>query len=197
MPGRVLDGVRPGYAAAMGARAAWSATAIVALLLAACGSSHPVAKGPPAPRVCGAAREAAAATLHGPVAATITDRDPGYIQCTLSGRGVGLTVLAEASAAAYTAYDTAASHLAQAFGAAGKPQNPLSVPGVGAVASWFPVEDQLVATNATQFRGGSFVNVTVTHWSPAAGSRLALVRSVARRVFAVAPRGPNPGPPPS
>lgn len=127
----------------------------------------------------------------------VTNSDPTYIECTAQGQGVKLTTLTEADQQAYTAYDTTTAHLAQAFGAAGKPQNPLSVPGVGTVASWFPAERELVATSATLYRGGAFVTVSVARWPSTALSPFAASRLVARRIFSVAPRGPNPAPPPS
>jgi hypothetical protein len=182
----------------MGARAARPTIALAALALAvaACGSSHATPKGPPAARVCDAARRAAAQTVGKPVTLRITDHDPAYIQCTVQGGGTKFSILAEADAQAYTAYDTTTAHLAQANGAAGKPQNPLSVPGVGAVASWYAGERELVATSATLYRGGCFVTVSVMGWSSKSVSPLAASRLLARRIFTVAPRGPDPAPPP-
>ena len=53
----------------MGARAARSRTAlaVLALTLAACGSSNTAAQGPPAKRVCDGARQAASRVLGEPV----------------------------------------------------------------------------------------------------------------------------------
>jgi hypothetical protein len=173
--------------------------AIIALsaLLAACGSSSTAAKGPPAERVCSAAREAAARALGEPVRVTITDKDPSNIECALESRGVGLTITAQASAQAFTAYDTAMTHFEQALGAAGQTQHPQSLSGLGTVASWVPSQKELLATNGSQFRGGNFLTVAVTRWSSPASSPLAVSRAVVKRVLPLAPRGPNPGAPPS
>lgn len=181
----------------MGARVAWLTSVLAVLALGACGSSDTAAKGPPAVRVCDAAQKAAARALGAPLTTTITNRDRTYIECKLSGRGAGLSILAEASPQAYTAYDTDSSHLAQVYGAAGRAQNAPEVPGLGTVASWFPEEHELLATNATLYRGGSYITVSMTHWSSPPISQLALARAVGHAVLTVAPRGPNPGPPPS
>jgi hypothetical protein len=185
----------------MGARAARSTTALaalaLALLLAGCGSSNTGAKGPPAERVCNAARRAAAGALGAAVRVTITDKDPTNIECRLEGRGVGLAITARASAQAFTAYDTEMTHFEQALGAAGQTQHPQSLPGLGTVASWVPSQRELLATNGSQFRGGNFLTVAVTRWSSPGQSPLAVAQAVAKRALPLAPRGPKPGAPPS
>ena len=155
------------------------------------------ASGPPDVRVCTAAASAASRSLGTRVKFTVTNKDPANIRCALSAAGVKLVLTAQASSQAYTAYDTAATHFEQAFGAFGHTQHPQNVPGLGVVASWFPAQQQLLTTNGTQFRGGSFLTVAITRWSSPAHSRVSVARAVAERVLAVAPRGPNPGPPPS
>jgi hypothetical protein len=182
----------------MGARAARSTTALaaLALLLAACGSSKPAAKGPPAERVCNAARQAAASALGKPVRVTVTDKDPTNIECRLEGRGAGLTLTAQASPQAFTAYDTAMTHFEQALGAAGQTQHPQNLAGLGTVASWVPSQRELLATNGSQFRGGNFLTVAVTHWS-SGQAPLTVARAIAKRALPLAPRGPKPGAPPA
>jgi hypothetical protein len=147
--------------------------------------------------VCNGARQAAARALGEPVQVTITATNPSNIECTLSGRGVRLAITALASAQAFTAYDTEMTHFEQALGAAGQTQHPQSLSGLGTVASWVPSQRELLATNGSQFRGGNFLTVAVTQFSSPVQSPLAVARAVARRVLPLAPRGPNPGPPPS
>jgi hypothetical protein len=180
----------------MGTRRAIGAL-LVGVAITACGGSNHTAKGPPALRVCRTAASAATRTLGSRVEFTVTDKDPANIQCTLSGPGVKLALTAQASAQAYVAYDTAMTHFEQAFGAFGKTQHPQTLPGLGTVASWVPSQQQLLTTNATQFRGGNFLTIAVTRWSAPTHSRVSVARVIAERVLAVAPRGPNPGPPPS
>jgi hypothetical protein len=182
----------------MGARAARAATVLSALALAACGGSgHTAAKGPPAVRVCTAAASAAGRALGSRVKFSITDKDPVNIECALSGSGVKLAVTAQASSQAYTAWNIATTHFEQAFGAFGHTQHPQTFPGLGTVAQWFPAQQQFLTTNGTPSRGGTFVTIAVTHWASPATSRVSVARAVAQRVLAVAPRGPNPGAPPS
>lgn len=181
----------------MGARSAGLTTALVGLALAACGSSHPAAKGPPAVRVCTAGATAASRALGSRVIFSVTDKDPANIQCALSGSGVKLAITAQASSQAYYAWNVATTHFEQAFGAFGHTQHPQDVPGLGTVAQWFPAQQQLLTTNGTQSRGGTFITIAVTHWASPARSRVSVARAVAQRVLAIAPRGPNPGAPPS
>lgn len=182
----------------MGARAAGLTTALVGLALAACGgSSHPAAKGPPAVRVCTAAASAASRALGSHVSVTVTDKDPANIECALSGSGAKLALTAQASSQAYYAWNVATTHFEQAFGAFGRTQHPQDLPGLGTVAQWFPAQQQLLTTNGTPSRGGSFVTVAVTNWASPSSSRLSVARAVAQRALAVAPRGPNPAAPQS
>jgi hypothetical protein len=172
--------------------------ALAAPALAACGGgTHTAAKGPPAVRVCTAAASAASRALGSRVKFSVTDKDPANIECALSGPGVKLALTAQASSQAYYAWNVATTHFEQAFGAFGRTQHPQDVPGMGTVAQWFPAQQQLLTTNGTQSRGGSFITVAVTHWAPPSSSRLSVVRAVAQRALAVAPRGPNPAAPQS
>jgi hypothetical protein len=128
---------------------------------------------------------------------TITDKDPTNIECTVEGKGAGLALTAQASAQAFTAYDTAMTHFEQALAAAGQTQHPQSLSGLGTVASWVPSQRELLATNGSQFRGGNFLTVAVTRWSSSGQTPLAVARVVAKRALPLAPRGPNPGAPPA
>lgn len=138
--------------------------------------------------------------LGGGARARIIDRDPANIECRVSGPGVALELVAQASPRAWTSYDTTTVHLVQAFGS-GSVHKPGRLPqGIhirGAIASWVPAQQELVATNGTQFKGGSFLTVTLTREPKGWGSALRLAEEVATATLAVAPRGPDPGPPPS
>jgi hypothetical protein len=127
---------------------------------------------------------------------TVTDKDPTNIACSLEGRGAGLAVTAQASAQAFTAYDTAMTHFEQALAAAGQTQHPQNLSGLGTVASWVPSQRELLATNGSQFRGGNFLTVAVTRWS-SGQAPLMVARAIAKRALPLAPRGPDPGPPPA
>ena len=130
----------------------------------------------------------------------IADHDPANIECIVAGSGVRLDVVAQASTQAWVEYDTTTVHLVQAFGS-GSVHDPAHLPRTvqirGAIASWVPAQQELVATNGTESTGGSYLTVTVTrqpkHWS----SGVRLSTAVATATLAVAPRGPSPGPPPS
>jgi hypothetical protein len=122
------------------------------------------------------------------------------IECLIAGKGFRLDALAQASSVAWTEYNTATVHQVQAYGAGGlnEPRElPRPVPGMGGNSAWIPANRQLLATNGTQFRGGSYLSVTVTRTSAHGPDSLALARAVGRVILASAPRGPNPGPPPS
>jgi hypothetical protein len=129
----------------------------------------------------------------------VADHDPANIECLLHGSGAGIDVIAQASPRAWTQYDTTVVHLAQAFGSGSGVNKPAQLPqGVHlgqANASWVPGQRELVATNGTESTGGSYLTVTVTHLASTPALRLAL--AVARATLATAPRGSNPGPPPS
>ena len=150
-----------------------------------------------AQRVCGAARGAARPPL-GTVRLRVESSDPTYVECLLSGRGVSVDVVAQATAQAWMAFDTFTVHQAQAYGSGGvhvPSQLPHAVPGMRGNVAWIPARHELVATNGTESRGGSYVTVTVTRAPSKGTSSLPLARAVARAVLAVAPRGPNPAPP--
>jgi hypothetical protein len=153
-----------------------------------------------AARVCAGAKRAAHPLLHSNVHLRVASSDPSNIECVLDGNGVHVDAIAQASAVAWTEYDTAAVHQAQAYSSPGvhqASQQPHSVPGMGGNSTWIPAKHELIATNGTESRGGSYLTVTVTRHSSHAPSSLAVATAVARTVLASAPRGPNPGPPPS
>lgn len=155
---------------------------------------------PVAVRVCGAAQRAADSRLGGSTRLHIADSDPTNVECRLSGKRAHLDVVAQATSVAWTEYDTATVHQVQAFGVGSvhvPSQIPRNVYGVGGLASWIPAQNELIATNGTQSRGGCYLTVKVTHSSLPARARMQLARTVAKATLAVAPRGPNPGAPPS
>lgn len=130
----------------------------------------------------------------------IEDRDLANIECLLSGRGIKLDVVAQASSRAWTAYDTVTSHLAQVFGPTTVHQSsdlPVPVPSVAGNAVWVPAQGELIATNGTQTAGGSYLTIKATRISAHAPASLPVVEAVGRATLAAAPRGGTPGPPPS
>jgi len=151
-----------------------------------------------ASRVCGAARDAAAGVVHGAVKARVADHDPANLECRLVAGGKRVDIVAQASPQAWTEYDTMTSHQDQVYGSGGfhEPgQIPKTVAGVGVEASWIAAESELVATNGTPTRGGSYVTVTVTGRSKTGPTPLALARATASATLASGPRGLNPGSP--
>jgi hypothetical protein len=163
-------------------------------MLAACGgSSHHTAStpsGPPAKRVCAANLHAARTVIAG-ARLRILDHDPTNIECLVSKGALRIDTVAQASERAWTLYDTEQSHLAQVFGAGGAhnpAQQPHPVPGLSGNALWVPAQKELIATNGSQSRGGSYVTVTVKGTS----SGLAVATAVARATLTLAPRGSNP-----
>lgn len=163
------------------------------------GSHSPPAGPHAAQRVCGRAGVAAHAVLGDRVLVHVANHDPANIECLLHGSGADVDLIAQASSRAWTQYDTTVVHFAQAFGSGSGVNKPGHLPqGVHlgtANASWVPAQQELVATNATESTGGSYLTVTVTHLATAPALRLAL--AIAKAALATAPRGPNPGPPPS
>ncbi|HZO77155.1 MAG TPA: hypothetical protein VFB39_03865 [Solirubrobacteraceae bacterium] len=153
-----------------------------------------------AARVCAGAKRAAHPLLGSGVHLRIASADPTNIECVLDGNGVHVDAIAQATAVAWTEYDTAAVHQAQAFGTGAvhqRSQQPHSVPGLGGNSTWIPAKEELIATNGTESRGGSYLTVTVTRHGSHAPSSVAVAAAVGRTMLASAPRGPNPGPPPS
>jgi hypothetical protein len=155
---------------------------------------------PIAQRVCAQARQAAASTLHGTVKLRIASSDPTNLECVLSTAKARIDVNAQASPQAWTQYDTTVVHQAQVFGSGtvhSSAKLPRDMPGIGTNAAWIPAKDQLVATNGSQSHGGSYMTVTLTHARGSEQARVRLARAVAVATLAIAPRGSNPGPPPS
>jgi hypothetical protein len=191
-------------------RAVWMRRCLIGPVLlccvaaAGCGSSDSSASKQrhlsTAARVCAGAKRAATPLLGKNVDLRIASSDPTNIECVLSGNGVRVDAIAQASAVAWTEYDTAAVHQAQAFGtgAVHQPsQQPQSVPGLGGNSTWIPAKQELIATNGTESRGGSYLTVTVTRHASHGPSGVAVAAAVGRSMLASAPRGPNPGAPPS
>jgi hypothetical protein len=179
------------------ARASALPLAMICIGVGACGGDA----GPHlqvATRVCRGDRSAVRHAL-GAASLKIVDRNPANIECMVSGGGVRVDVVAQASSAAWTEFDTLVSHQAQGFEGAGS--NPASKPvdlaGLGYNAAWIASDSKLLATNGTQFQGGSFVTVTVAGRAPNGTSKVGVAKAVASATLAAAPRGPNPGPPPS
>lgn len=169
---------------------------------AGCGSSQSAAaaRKDAAARVCRSASRAAHLLLDDAIRLHIADSDPANIECQIESKGVRVEAVAQASAVAWTEYDTATVHQVQVYGsgALNEPgQIPRPVPGMAGNVAWIPANGELLATNGTESRGGTYVTVTVTHASAGGPASLSLARAVGRAVLATAPRGPNPGTPPS
>jgi hypothetical protein len=162
--------------------------------LGACGGS-PKPKVPIAKRVCQGDLQALEGVL-GSMRMRIADSDSANIECVLIGRGRRVDVVAQATARAWTQFDTLVVHAAQApVPGGGKGSLPQDLPGLPYNAAWIPVKRQLLATNGTQTSGGSFVTITLTGSARQGPSDLSVAQRVAAATLGVAPRGPSPGPP--
>lgn len=148
-----------------------------------------------AERVCAQARTAAGWLVRGGVGLRVANRDPNDVKCRLRAGALRVDVEAQASAQAWTEFDTTSSHQSQVYGpGVHEPrQIPQNVSAPGMLAAWIPAQDELFATNGSPTRGGSYVTVSVTGHGLRAAARRGLARTVAQAVLAVAPRGPNPG----
>jgi hypothetical protein len=180
-------------------RTALGGLTLLCLALVSCGgSSHPAARIPAPQRVCSRAERAVRAGL-GPVVLQIADSDPANIECVLRGQGIRVDAVAQAATQAWTEYDTTVVHQVQAWAgdAHAKGEIPQEVSIRGAQASWIPAESELVATNGTESTAGSYVTVTVTGHQVAGVPKASLAQTVGAAVLTVAPRGSNPGAPPS
>lgn len=163
-------------------------------VVAACGGSSKhqaiVSRVPPAQRVCAGQLRAVAGVITG-ARVRILDRDPTNIECLVSKGSLRVDTVAQASELAWTLYDTTQVHLIQAFGSGSvhvASQLPHPVPGLSGNALWVPGQKELIATNGSQSRGGSYVTVTVKGTS----SGLAVATAIARATLRLAPRGSNP-----
>ena len=165
----------------------WTA---VCLALAGCGSASSAAR-PAAERVCDGARQTAVRVLGNAVTARIVNRDPANLKCVLKGRRVRIAIVSQASSRAYTEFDTTTSHQDQVYGAGGVHQPgqiPVQVTVPGAVvAVWIPAERQIVATDATPTRGGTYIVVTVTGRSARGQHALTLAQALTGATLAAHP----------
>lgn len=152
-------------------------------------------------RVCGHALEAARGLLGHQTTMRVADADPANIECLVSGGGVRLDVIAQASPRAWAQFDTVVVHQVQGFGTGSAKDNarlPVDLPPRGDTqAVWIPADNQLVTTNGTQSTAGSYVTVSVIRSGRRGPSSLKLAQAVGNATLAAAPRGPSPGPPPS
>jgi hypothetical protein len=140
--------------------------------------------------VCAGQLHAVAGLITG-ARVQILDHDPTNIECLVSKGSLRIDTVAQASERAWTLYDTEQSHLAQVFGNGGvhnPAQQPHPVPGLSGNALWVPAQKELIATNASQSQGGSYVTVTLKGTS----SGLPVATAVARATLRIAPRGSNP-----
>lgn len=179
-------------------RASKSGTLALALgcALGACGGSSKPAI-PSAKRVCQGDLQALERVL-GRVRVRIADSDPANIECVLIARGRRVDVVAQATARAWTQFDTLVVHAAQApVPGGGKGSLPQDLGGLPYNAAWIPAKRQMLATNGTETAGGSFVTITVTGSVRQGPSDLSVAQRTASATLAVAPRGPSPGPPAS
>jgi hypothetical protein len=164
-------------------------------MVAGCGSSGSSTSAEPlAQRLCDGARAAAAVHLGSSVQARIVNPAASNLVCSLRGDRVQVKVVSQASADAYTEFDTETSHQSQVYGSAGAgvhnaAQQPLPVSVPGSVAAvWIRAQTMIIATDATPTSGrGSYVTITVTgkHRTDRAARSLAQV--VARATFAAHP----------
>lgn len=143
-----------------------------------------------AQRVCGGVQGAGAARLGYPVGARIVHRAPADLECVLIGRRVRVGVVSQASARAYTEFDTTISHQEQVYGPGvhepGQIPTAISVAGA-VVAVWIRAQREIVATDATPTTGGTYVTVTVAGRASRGQMALALAQAVARATFAAHP----------
>lgn len=157
-------------------------------------ASHPSV----AAHVCREAGQAARPLLGDGIRVRIADDDPVNIECLIDGRGIDVDTVAQATSQAWTEFDTATVHQVQAFGSGAvhvPSQLPHPVPGLSGNVAWIPAKNELLATNGTQSRGGTYVTVTVTRRSSGRPSSLSVASAVTRALLASAPRGSNPVPP--
>ncbi len=101
-----------------------------------------------------------------------------------------MAIVSQATAQAYTEFDTTTSHQAQVYGPGvhepGQIPVQSSVPG-SVVAVWIRAQAEIVATDAMPARAGTYVTVMLTGRSSRGPDALALTRAVARATFAAHP----------
>jgi hypothetical protein len=159
------------------------------LLAAGCGGRSTPPK-PVADRVCSGAQRAAAALLGHPVIAQIRGREAADLRCMLHGPRLRVAIVSQASAQAYTAFDTTTSHQSQVYGPGvhepGEIPIGISVPG-SVAAVWIPAQREIVATDAMPNQSGAYVTVTVAGGAEGGQRALTLARAVGRATFAAHP----------
>lgn len=157
-------------------------------------STTPASHAAVAARVCQSAGQAARPLLGDGTRVRVADDDPANIECVLKAGGIGVNTDAQASSQAWTEWDTATTHQAQAYGPGAvyvPSQLPHPVPGLSGNVAWIPARNELMATNGTESVGGTYVTVTVTRHSSGGPPSLAVATAVTRALLASAPRGPN------
>lgn len=122
-----------------------------------------------------------------------SDSETSLCEYVSDGERVSVEVLSIPQA--YEQFNVANTHQSQANLGGPAVILPHPVHGVGVIASWIPVEHQLIATNGTQKRGGAFVQVTVERRGHGAPPDRAVAKAAAIAALRTAPRGPAPAPP--
>lgn len=164
-------------------------TVLGTALVAACGGSSAPAK-PVAVRICTGAQAAAAHALGHRVDARIVARDPADLKCVLRAARVRVSIGSQATAQAYTEFDTEVSHQDQVYGPGVHTpgQIPVNVSVPGAVAAvWIPAQSELVATSASPGGPGAYVTVTVAGPVTRGPDAKALALAVAHATFRAHP----------
>ncbi|MGI8713894.1 MAG: hypothetical protein ACR2NR_12110 [Solirubrobacteraceae bacterium] len=105
----------------------------------------------------------------------------------LTSRRLRVVVSSQASAVAYTEFDTETSHQDQVYGTRDPGQIPSAVSIPGTVAVWIRAQHEIVATDATPTTGGSYVTVAITGRALRGRAAVTLGRAVARATFAAHP----------
>ncbi|HEY1777597.1 MAG TPA: hypothetical protein VGG41_15675 [Solirubrobacteraceae bacterium] len=161
----------------------------VAQLLAGCGGSSPAAR----PAVCKLKAQQAIAHNLGVAPASVTyARAVGgnaMPQCSFRARAgkrpVGVTVNADHGPQPYDRLSRTVSEAAQIFGVPPPGfKRPQGLSGLGPLASWFPANDQLMATNDVLL-----LTVTVS-WPGSGRDQEVRLAKAAVAPYMVRPRGP-------
>lgn len=146
---------------------------------------------PLAQRVCDGAHRAAVTALGAAVTVRILDRRSASLHCVVRRARLRVDVVSQATAQAYTEFNTTTSHQAQVFGPGvhtpGQIPQGLTVPGA-VVAVWIPAQKEIVATDASPTHdAGSYVTVAVSGSALHGESARGLARAIATSTFAAHP----------